>query len=81
MPESTSGTVRAFDPHRGAGLIVTDEGVELSFHCAAIADGTRSVEIGDPVTFKVISGTLGRWEAWDIRPLVSSTSFTTQKFS
>ncbi len=76
-----SGTVRAFDPHRGLGSIVTDKGEELPFHCAAISDGTRSIEIGAQVTYRVVSGPLGRWEAWDINPLVSSTSFITQEIS
>ena len=61
--------VEAFDDPRGLGVVRSDEGVELPFHCTAIADGTRTVEAGARVTYRVVPGRLGRWEAADLRPI------------
>ena len=33
------------------------------FHCTAIADGTRTIEVGTAVTFEVRPAGMGRWEA------------------
>ena len=38
------------------------------FHCTAIADGTRTIAVGTAVTFDVVPGRLGRWEASGLRP-------------
>jgi cold shock CspA family protein len=57
------GTVVAFDDPRGWGRVRTDGGVEYPFHCTAVADGTRAVEVGTEVAFRVVPGRLGRWEA------------------
>jgi cold shock CspA family protein len=35
----------------------------LPFHCTAIADGTRRIDVGRRVAFAVAPGNLGRWEA------------------
>ena len=64
------GVVTEFDDPRGLGTVVSDRGVLYAFHCANIADGTRQVEVGAAVTWRVIPGRLGRWEAGDIRPVV-----------
>jgi hypothetical protein len=37
------------------------------FHCTQIADGSRTVEVGAQVVFRVIPGRLGRWEAGALR--------------
>ena len=63
----TSGRVVAFDLERGTGAVRGDDGRELFFHCTAIADGTRRIEVGAHVAFRVVAGHLGRWEAGDIR--------------
>ncbi len=63
-----SGTVVAFDEAKGYGTVRGDDGRELFFHCTAIADGTRTIEEGAAVTYGVVAGHLGRWEATDLRP-------------
>ena len=58
------GVVAEFDDHRGYGTVrAADDGRELFFHCTAIADGTRTIEVGAEVEFEVVPGRLGRWEA------------------
>jgi cold shock CspA family protein len=58
-----TGVVAEFDEPRGLGTIRADDGTELGFHCTAIADGTRTIPVGRRVTFEVVAGRLGRWEA------------------
>jgi CspA family cold shock protein len=60
------GTVEEFDEAEGLGTITTDDRRRFPFHCIEIADGTRTIETGTEVRFRVI-GKLGRWEAADIR--------------
>jgi CspA family cold shock protein len=62
------GTVAAFDEHRGYGTIRADDGHELFFHCTRIADGTRTIAEGTAVTFEVVPGHHGRYEAAAITP-------------
>jgi cold shock CspA family protein len=62
------GTVAAFDERAGWGTVRTDGGTEHFFHCVAIADGSRSIEVGTPVRFTVTPGHLGRWEATAVEP-------------
>ncbi len=57
------GTVASFDDPRGLGTVVTDAGITYPFHCANIIDGSRRIEVGARVTWRVIAGRLGRWEA------------------
>ena len=59
------GTVTAFDEPRGLGTIESD-GTEYPFHCTAILDGTRSIDVGAPVSFEVRPAGMGRWEAAEI---------------
>jgi CspA family cold shock protein len=65
------GSVESFDVHRGTGVVVTDDGEHLPFHCTAIADGTRDIAVGTRVQFEVTPG-LGRWEASAIAPVTTS---------
>jgi cold shock CspA family protein len=60
------GTVVAFDEARGLGVVADEDGTELGFHCTAIADGTRSIEVGRRVAFVVQPGNRGRLEARDL---------------
>ena len=62
-------TIIAFDAHRGDGVLCDDAGEELSFHCLAITDGSRHIEIGTRVTFVRRVGLLGRDEASEVQPL------------
>jgi len=60
--------VSEFDAHRGLGTVTADDGGSFGFHCTAIADGTRDIAVGTGVTFTVVPGHNGQWEASDIRP-------------
>ena len=66
------GTVTGFDEHRGLGEVTADDGATYSFHCTAIADGTRTIAVGAAVEFVVVPGHLGRWEAAAIEPATST---------
>jgi cold shock CspA family protein len=58
-----TGVVSAFDEPRGLGVIRDDGGEPVPFHCTAIADGSRTIAVGQAVRFTVVAGRLGRWEA------------------
>lgn len=63
-----TGTVTAFDDPRGLGEVTDEDGRVLPFHCTAIADGSRTIEVGTAVRFEVRAGLPGRWEAAAIEP-------------
>jgi cold shock CspA family protein len=70
MTDVGRGVVESFDEHRGYGRIrPLGEGDALFFHCTAIADGTRSVEVGQGVRFVAAPGHLGRFEARQIEAI------------
>ena len=58
-----TGVVSAFDEPRGLGVIRGQGGEDVPFHCTAIADGSRTIPVGQAVRFTVVAGRLGRWEA------------------
>ena len=62
------GRVIEFDDARGLGVVLSDDEVTYPFHCANIADGSRFVEVGTRLVWRVVPGRLGRWEAADLRP-------------
>jgi cold shock CspA family protein len=62
-----SGTVTAFDDHKGWGTISDGAGTEWFFHCTQIADGTRTIAPGTPVRFALLPR-LGRQEATAVTP-------------
>lgn len=64
----SEGAVSEFDEERGTGTVEDGEGRRLFFHCTAIADGSRTIAAGTRVTYMVVPGGLGRWEAADLRP-------------
>ena len=66
--QTTTGVVASFDEPRGLGVIRTSAGIELRFHCTAIAAGSRTIPVGAPVRFVVVPGAVGRWEATQIEP-------------
>lgn len=68
MTVRRTGAVVAFDDAAGYGEVVGDGGERWFFHCTAIADGTRTIAPDAPVSFEVVAGRLGRWEAADLRP-------------
>lgn len=57
------GVVTTFDDERGLGEVTAEDGAIYPFHCTAIADGTRTIEVGTAVRFDVVPGRMGRWEA------------------
>jgi cold shock CspA family protein len=64
-----TGTVVDFDAHRGSGTVRSADGTELFFHCTQIADGSRTVAVDTPVTFIVVAGHHGRYEAAELTPV------------
>jgi cold shock CspA family protein len=56
------GRVAAFDEPRGLGTVEAD-GASYPFHCTALLDGTRTIDVGARVTFEVRPAGMGRWEA------------------
>jgi cold shock CspA family protein len=58
------GRVASFDPARGLG----EDGTAFGFHATAIADGSRTIEVGAVVTFTVAPGHRGRYEARSLAP-------------
>lgn len=56
------GTITSFDDARGLGELNADGSI-YPFHCTAMVDGTRTIEVGVVVTFGVRPAGMGRWEA------------------
>jgi cold shock CspA family protein len=63
-----TGLVTGFDDAKGIGTVRSDDGRELFFHCTQITDGSRAIATGTRVTFQVVAGHLGTWEAADVAP-------------
>jgi cold shock CspA family protein len=57
------GVVSEFDEPRGLGSVLAEDGTSYEFHCTAIADGTRRIDVGSRVVFVCAPGHLGRLEA------------------
>ncbi len=57
------GVVRTYDRARGLGTVVEVGGTAYAFHATAIADGSRMIEADTAVTFLVVPGHQGRYEA------------------
>lgn len=66
--EAVPATVTRFEDHRGLGIVTTDEGRELLFHCTVIAGGSRTIAEGTAVVVEVGPGLPGTWEAVFVRP-------------
>ena len=64
---SLSGSVVAFDEHRGIGEVESTAGERYPFHCTAIADGSRTIPVHARVEFVLVPGPVGRFEAGGIR--------------
>jgi cold shock CspA family protein len=63
---SEFGVVASFDATLAFGEITGDRGQTYFFHCTQIANGSRRIEVGARVTFRVMAGRLGRWEAAEV---------------
>lgn len=46
-----AGTVTDFDDATGLGTVTDADGREFLFHCIEIADGTRTITVGQAVRF------------------------------
>ena len=58
------GTVKWFNAEKGYGFITTDEGKDVFVHYSSIqADGFRSLEEGQTVTFEIVEGDRGQQAA------------------
>lgn len=62
---STLATVIDFDAHVGLGTVRLDDGREIPFHCAEIADGSRHIAVGASVSCEV-RPKFGRPEAFHL---------------
>jgi cold shock CspA family protein len=60
------GRIETFDEHRGDGLVRSDEGEGFYFHCVDIADGSRTIVVGQRVSARRRVGHLGHDEAGEI---------------
>jgi hypothetical protein len=64
-----SGEVAEFDEHAGRGRVEARGGLRFPFHCTAIADGSRTIAVGTPVSFRLVLGPLGAVEATGVSPV------------
>lgn len=62
-PGPLSGRVTSFDERRGLGTVTDSGGAEFAFHATAIANGSRRIDPGTEVTFVIVPGHRGRYEA------------------
>jgi cold shock CspA family protein len=56
------GFVLSFDDRRGDGLVRSDAGEDLYFHCVSISDGSRHVDEGERVSARRSVGRRGHDE-------------------
>jgi CspA family cold shock protein len=68
-----TGRVVSFDEAVGLGTVDASHG-SYPFHCTQIADGSRSIASGTEVTFTVLAGRRGVWEAGELRPVPGQSS-------
>jgi cold shock CspA family protein len=67
--EEHDGVVAEFDEAVGLGVVRSELGAKsFPFHCTQIAGGSRTIEVGRAVRFRVVAGRLGRWEAAAVKP-------------
>ena len=57
-----SGTVTEFSDASGLGTVTADDGASYPFHVIEIADGSRTVEVGQRVRFEPLPK-FGQYEA------------------
>jgi len=62
------GVVGAFSDLRGDGVILSDAGESLYFHCVSILDGSRTIDVGTVVVGRRQVGHLGCDEVEAVEP-------------
>ncbi len=67
-PEGTDRTQSALiSPALDSSNVpIRSDALVVGFHCAAIADGSRTICVGERVVFRLRAGNHGSWEAIDI---------------
>jgi cold shock CspA family protein len=60
------GRVTEVDVAKGLGTVTAEDGTEYLFHVVEIADGTRTIDAGQPVSFQP-RAKFGRFEAAGLR--------------
>jgi cold shock CspA family protein len=70
------GRVTAYDEGRGLGSVETRGGAWFAFHSTAIANGSRRIAVGSRVSFVVVAGVGGRFEAASLSELESHDGLT-----
>jgi cold shock CspA family protein len=60
------GTVTEFDPGKGLGTVTADDGRPFLFHVIEIADGTRTIDVGQTVSFQPLAK-FGQHQAGQLR--------------
>jgi len=60
------GKVTKFDEAKGLGTVTAENGHDYVFHVIEIADGTRTIEIGQQVRFQPLAK-FGRFQACKVR--------------
>lgn len=65
MSDSVFGKVVSFDEGLGLGEVRADDGTRLQFHCVELADGSRTIDVGTSVRFRVVAR-MGRYEATEV---------------
>ncbi|HXN63558.1 MAG TPA: hypothetical protein VN886_24145 [Acidimicrobiales bacterium] len=70
------GRVTSFERARGLGTVTGDDGAVFDFHATAVADGSRTIDVGTAVTFTVAAGHRGRYEARSLVPAPASAPAT-----
>jgi cold shock CspA family protein len=60
---SGRGRVVELDARKGRGVVESNDGVPLPFHCTQVSDAGGPVDVGAEVRYEVVPGRLGVWEA------------------
>ena len=68
-PTDRTGRVAEYDPTRGWGTVLGDDGERLGFHCTQIGDGSRTISPGAVVRDQRAPAHLGRYEAVAVVPV------------
>jgi cold shock CspA family protein len=63
-----TGVVTSYDDAAGLGTITADDGTTYPFHCTAISDGSRTIEVETAVTFEPKPARNGTYEASAVTP-------------